>query len=282
PLRVAVGPLYVVATPIGNLGDLSPRAREVLASVDLVAGETEASTRRLLSALGLSRRTALYQERNREWAGERLVAQLLEGGSIALVSDGGTPGLSDPGRDLVARCHRSGIPVRAIPGPSALTAALSVCGLPARRIAFEGFLPRKRSERRTFLEGLRQEPRTLVLFESPARLREALEDLRDVLGDRSACLARELTKLHEEVRADSLTGLLECLTEPRGECCLVVEGAPPVREEPDYAEQARQLVAMGLGARTAARVLQLFTPLPRKEAYRLCLALAKGGRKEVP
>lgn len=272
------GTLYVVATPIGNLGDLSPRAREVLGSVAVVAGETEAATRRLLSSLEQKApRFVLYQEQNRERAGQRLLEALQSGQDVALVSDGGTPGISDPGRELVALAHRNAVPVRAVAGPSALTAALSVSGLNVQRFAFEGFLPRKAGERRRLLESLRSEPRALVFFEAPHRVEESLAELREILGPRAISVSRELTKLHEE------NFLFEGTVRPQGEFCLVVEPPAALLAEPVDRRKVEELLELGLTSRTAARVLELFTDLKHKEAYRLVLQLRSGeGDRETP
>lgn len=265
------GTLYVVATPIGNLGDLSPRAREVLGSVAIVAGETEAATRRLLSCLEQrAPRFVLYQEQNREKAGQRLMEALEQGQDVALVSDGGTPGISDPGRELVALAHRQGVPVRAVAGPSALTAALSVSGLNVQRFAFEGFLPRKAGERRRLLETLRREPRALVFFEAPHRVEESLAEMREIFGPRAISVSRELTKLHEE------TFRYEGVVRPQGEFCLVVEATVAPPPEPVEPGKVEELLELGLTSRTAARVLELFTGLKHKEAYRLVLEVRSG------
>lgn len=258
-----------MATPIGNLADLSPRAREVLGAVSIIAGETEAATRRLLSSLGLKApRFVLYQEANRERSGQRLLEALLAGEDVALVSDGGTPAISDPGRSLVELAHRHGVPVRAVAGPSAVTAALSVSGLNAQRFAFEGFLPRKSGERRRFLETLSGEPRALVFFEAPHRIFESLADLRAVFAGRRIAVSRELTKLHEET-------LLEGEVRAQGEFCVVVESAP-VEPAPVDPARVKALLALGLTSRTAAEVLELFTDLSHKEAYRMILEMRAG------
>ena len=268
------GTLYLVAVPIGNLGDLTRRALEVLGQVHLVASEDVQATRRLLSSQDLRARVVSYREAGREAAAEELLRLLREGEAVALVSEAGTPGVSDPGRDLVERCHREGIPVSPVPGASALTAALSASGLPARRVAFEGFLPRGGSERRRLLEGLAREPRTMVFFEAPHRLVKTLEDLLGALGDRRAFLGRELTKRFEECRAGTLGDLVERFRaqEPRGEFALVVEGAPEAVpdevEEESLLEDAGFLRGLGLGAGDAAEVLSRFRGVPRNRAWR--------------
>lgn len=250
------GTLYLVGTPIGNLGDLSERARETLARVDLVACEDTRRTGRLLRALGLRARLVSFFEGNEARRTGELLAALREGRDVAVVSDAGMPGLSDPGERLVRAAVAAGIDVRVVPGPSAAIAALVVSGLPTDRFAFEGFLPRRASERRARLEALAAEPRTVVLFESPRRVRALLRELLEVLGDRRVALCRELTKLHEEVLRGRASEVLAALgdREPRGEVVVVVEGAPPAGE-PSLAaalEEARGLVAAGLRRREAA------------------------------
>lgn len=276
------GTLYVVAVPLGNLGDLTRRALEVLASATVVASEDVQATRRLLSSQDLSAKVLPYREAGREAAGEGLLRILREGGTVALVSEAGTPAISDPGRDLVERCHAEGIPVSPVPGPAALAAAVSVSGLPSRRLAFEGFLPRSGGERKRLLSELAREPRTLVIYEAANRLAKTLEDLRECLGDRRAFLGRELTKKFEECRLSTLAGLRGRVAEeePRGECVLVVEGAPEAPEEglgdEELAREAEFLRGLGLGAGGAAEVLTRYRGVPRNRAWR---AAAEAGEE---
>lgn len=282
----AFGTLYLVAVPIGNLGDLTRRSLEVLSSVSTVASEDIQATRRLLSSQGIHSRVVSYREAGREAAGREILQVLRAGDSVALVCEAGTPGISDPGRDLVARCHEEGIPVSPLPGASALTAALSASGLPARRFAFEGFLPRSASERRRFLAGLAREPRTMVFFEAPHRLVQALQDLRQALGDRRAFLGRELTKRFEECRAGLLGELLErfAAEEPRGECVLVVEGASetaPAVEEEALAEDAVFLRGLGLGAGDTAEVLARLRGVRRNLAWKLAARVGGGQESQA-
>lgn len=279
---MAVGTLYVVAVPIGNLGDITRRALAVLERVDRVASEDPAAARRLLRAWGISKPLTAYREAHRERAAARLVKQLRGGASVALLAEAGTPGISDPGPYLVDCCHREGIPVVPVPGPSALTAALSVCGRPVRRFVFEGFLPRAGAARRRVLEALSREPRTVVLFEAPHRLLQTLEDLLHALGDRPAFLGRELTKQFEELRCGSLSRLLELsrVREPRGEYVLVVEGAcgkGGAEAEAARAADAEWLRAQGLSARQVAEVLARFTGLSRHQAYRIATGKPQRG-----
>lgn len=266
------GTLYLVGTPIGNLGDLSERARETLARVDLVACEDTRRTGRLLRALGLRARLVSFFEGNEARRTGELLAALREGRDVAVVSDAGMPGLSDPGERLVRAAVAAGIDVRVVPGPSAAIAALVVSGLPTDRFAFEGFLPRRASERRARLEALAAEPRTVVLFESPRRVRALLRELLEVLGDRRVALCRELTKLHEEVLRGRASEVLAALgdREPRGEVVVVVEGAPPAGE-PSLAaalEEARGLVAAGLRRREAAAAVARRHGMAANTVYR--------------
>ncbi len=259
------GRLDVVATPIGNLSDLSPRAQEVLASADVIAAEDTRHTGTLLKAIGISRPLVSLHAHNESNRVPELLARLAAGESIALVSDAGTPLLSDPGYELVSEAARAGCDVRAIPGPSAITAALAVAGLPTDRFCFEGFLPARSSERRTRLEAVVADPRTLVFFEAPHRIDECLADLAAVFGaDRKAVVARELTKAHETIYRGTLSELAErAKTEPnfaRGEITLVVQGAPPTENKAEALELERVvalLVREQYPTPAAARALQI-------------------------
>ena len=219
--------LYLVATPIGNLADLSERAIKTLSEVDFIAAEDTRNTLRLLSGLGISKTLVSYHEHNRHEAGERIAARLEAGESCALVTDAGTPAISDPGEDIVALCAQRGIPVTSIPGACAFVTALTLSGLPTRRFVFEGFLPPKGKERRERLSVLAREERTFILHEAPHKLTSTLKDLSETLGgDRRISLCRELTKLNEEVMRTTLDGAVEYYAahEPRGEYVLVLEG----------------------------------------------------------
>jgi 16S rRNA (cytidine1402-2'-O)-methyltransferase len=257
--RVA-GTLYVVGTPIGNLADLSERARETLARADVVAAEDTRRTGRLLAGLGLPRRPIVsnFEGNERERVGE-LMVRLRDGASIALVTDGGMPSVSDPGYRLVAAALDAGVDVRVVPGPSAAIAALVASGLPTDRFVFEGFLPRTRAARVARLRALTSEPRTIVAFESPKRVRATLADVAEAMGDRRVALARELTKLHEEVLRGTAAAVLDRLgdADPKGEVVLVVAGSPegPVSgaSAADDVAEARRLVTLGLRPRDAAK-----------------------------
>jgi 16S rRNA (cytidine1402-2'-O)-methyltransferase len=249
------GRLYVVGTPIGNLADLSERARATLGSVDLVAAEDTRRTGRLLAHFGLKVRMLSFFEGNERQRIDELLDRLREGDRVALVSDAGMPAVSDPGFRLLRAAVDAGVEISVVPGPSAVTAALVVSGLPTDRWVFEGFLPRRPSERRERLRALAHDPRTVVLFESPLRVITLLRDVLVELGDRRAAVARELTKLHEEVVRGRISEVLASLldTEPRGELVVVIEGAEAVAPDLDeMVEEARRLVADGMRKREAA------------------------------
>jgi 16S rRNA (cytidine1402-2'-O)-methyltransferase len=257
------GTLHIVATPIGNLGDLSDRARETLAAVDLVVAEDTRRTGRLLAAFGIEASMRSMFEGNERERTPGVVRDLEAGRSVALVSDGGMPLVSDPGYRLVRACIEAGIDVRVVPGPSAALAALVVSGLPTDRFVVEGFLPRTSGQRRTRLASVAADPRTLVLFEAPRRVHGLLRDIEVELGDRRVAVCRELTKLHEEVLRGSAVEVLAELGEGpvRGEVVVVVEGlrgAPPVDLD-GAIEQARRLVAGGSRKRDAARDVAVHT-----------------------
>jgi 16S rRNA (cytidine1402-2'-O)-methyltransferase len=264
--------LYVVATPIGNLEDVTLRALRVLREVSLIAAEDTRTTRKLLSHHGIRTRLLSYNEHNKAARIPRLLAALGEG-DVALVSEGGTPAISDPGLDLVAAAVEAGFAVTPIPGPSAVTAALAVSGLPTRQFTYLGFLPRRSGERRRLLASLRYDPRTVLAFESPHRLRRSLEDLRREWGDRRLAVCRELTKAFEEVFRGRISEALERFAEPRGEFTLVVEGAtdaPP----PPLEEARRDLLLRrqaGEPARRAVPEVAKRYGLPRRQVYRMWL-----------
>ena len=265
--------LHVVATPIGNLGDLSPRAQQVLREVAAVCAEDTRRSGQLLAHFGIGTPLLALHEHNEQQLAERLVARLLAGDSLALVSDAGTPLVSDPGYRLVRAARAAGVKVSPVPGPSALVAALSVAGLPSDRFTFEGFLPAKASARRERLAALAGEPRTLVFYESSHRIEESLADLRAAFGDdRPAVLARELTKLFETVLDGTLADLHARVAadadQRKGEFVLVVQG---VGEDADakLAEGRRvhAVLARQLPPSTAAKLAAEITGAPRKALY---------------
>jgi len=265
------GRLHVVGTPIGNLGDLTERARSTLAAVDLVAAEDTRRTGRLLAHLGITTRLVSLFEGNERTRTEQVLGELRDGAEVALVSDAGMPGVSDPGFRLVRACADEGIDVRVVPGPSAVTAALVVSGLPVDRWAFEGFLPRKAGERKERLRALANDPRTLVLFESPRRLVALLRSLLTELGDRRIAVARELTKVHEEVSRGAVSELLRRLGDEttRGEVVVVVEGArePVEIDLTALVVEARRLVGGGMRKREAAAQVARGTAASANEIY---------------
>ncbi len=228
------GTLYLVATPIGNLGDLSRRVAETLEEVDFIAAEDTRVTVRLLNHLGIKKQQVPYHRHNTLEKGNQILERLLAGESCALVTDAGTPAISDPGEALVALCAAHGVTVIAIPGPCALISALAVSGLPTGRFTFEGFLAMNKKNRRAHLASLEGEERTMLFYEAPHKLPATLCDLRDTFGShRRVALCRELTKLHEEVRRTTLGEAAAYYAEssPKGEFVLVVEGCPPKPEE---------------------------------------------------
>jgi 16S rRNA (cytidine1402-2'-O)-methyltransferase len=274
------GTLYVVATPLGNLGDLSFRAGEVLGRVPVVAAEDTRRTRGLLTHLGVAPSLLSFHAHSGEHRLDTLMEILQSGRDVALVSDAGTPIVSDPGTELVALARAAGISVVPIPGASAVTTALSAAGLPADRYLFLGFIPRKGRERSRLLNRAANEEWSVVFFEAPPRLVALLEDLIPLTGaDRHAVVARELTKMHEEIRSGTLGDLVDYYTSvpPRGEVTVVLQGrdepaAGPDRTE-DALEQATSLLAEGLTRREVVRRLTESLGLPRNEAYKLVMEL---------
>jgi 16S rRNA (cytidine1402-2'-O)-methyltransferase len=271
--RVA-GTLWLVGTPIGNLGDVTERARQTLAAADVIACEDVRRTRALLAHLGLPtpRLLTLNEGNERQRTGE-LLELLRSGDRVALVSAAGMPGLSDPGYRLVAACAGEGIAVDVAPGPSAAIAALVISGLPTDRFVFEGFLPRRTGPRRARLVELAAEPRTVVLFESPRRLPALLRDAAEILGDRSAAVVRELTKAHQEVRRGPLSELAAVTDEVRGEVVVVIEGAPPP-EAPDLEDLGARvdvLMASGVSRREAAARVAAESGASRRAVYEASL-----------
>ena len=272
------GILYLVPTPIGNLGDMSQRMIDTLAEADFIAAEDTRVSLKLLNHLGLKKPMVSYYRHNTETGGQNVLSRLLAGESCALVTDAGTPAISDPGEELVKLCADNGVEVISIPGPCALVTALSVSGLPTGRFTFEGFLPMNKKNRKAHLLSLTGEQRTMIFYEAPHKLSATLADLRDTFGgDRRISLCRELTKLHEEVRRTTLDEAVAWYqaNSPKGEFVLVVEGAQPVEEEGVSPEDGLALVeryrSEGLSLRDAARRAAEETGLPRKELYDMAL-----------
>ncbi|MBQ4424309.1 MAG: 16S rRNA (cytidine(1402)-2'-O)-methyltransferase [Lachnospiraceae bacterium] len=273
------GTLFLCATPIGNRGDITARTVETLREADLIAAEDTRHSRGLMEYLGVETPLTSYHEHNKYEKGEELVSRLLAGENIALITDAGTPAISDPGEVLVNLCHQAGVPVTSLPGPCALITALTLSGMPARRFVFEGFLPMEGKERREVLESLKKEARTIILYEAPHRLKRTLAELKDALGEkRQLALCRELTKIHEEVLRMSLAEACEmaAASEPRGEYVLVVEGRPPAEAEAERAGRFAQLTPQehlqhyldqGLDKKAAMKQMAQDLGVPKREIY---------------
>lgn len=276
------GKLYLVPTPIGNLGDISRRAAETLEAADFLAAEDTRVTVKLLNHLGLKKPMTAYHRHNCDAAGPAILRRIEAGESCALVTDAGTPAVSDPGEDLVALCAAAGVEVISLPGPCALTVALSVSGLPTGRFTFEGFLPLNKKNRRARLEGLAAEERTMIFYEAPHKLRATLEDLGAALGpDRPLTVCRELTKLHEETMHTTLAQAAEWYREkePKGEYVLVLDGAERREESAVTLERGVELVlerrARGERMKDAVRQVASDTGLARNELYDAALEASR-------
>ena len=272
------GMLYLVPTPIGNLGDISPRCRETLEAADFIAAEDTRVTLKLLNHLGIKKSLVSYYEHNKTFKGEKIVERILAGETCALVSDAGSPAISDPGEDLVKQCAAAGITVCAIPGPCAAITALSISGQATGRFCFEGFLSTAKKSRREHLDSLKEETRTLIFYEAPHKLLSTLEDMAAVFGaDRPISLCRELTKLHEEVVRTTLGEAIAKYTEtpPKGEFVLVVSGAPEKEKEAASEDDAetllRKLLSQGLSKKDAVKQAAKLLDLPKNVVYDLAL-----------
>ena len=282
-----LGTLYIVGTPIGNLEDVTLRALRVLREADLIAAEDTRVTRKLLARYDIHTAITSYHENSPPSKLESLLARLREGANVAVVSDAGMPGISDPGADLIAACLEEGIAVVAIPGPTAVMTALVLSGLAAERFAFYGFLPSAKQARRKALEDLRGCEQTLLFYEAPHRLEACLADMGEILGDRRAAAARELTKMHEEVARGRLSELSARFAErrPRGEITLVIESAQDAGGTPQAADfdeavaQVRRLVSEGASLRDAAREVAAATGLSRNKLYRAAVGKGNADRE---
>ena len=271
------GALYVVGTPIGNLGDFSPRALETLSQADFIAAEDTRVTLKLLNHFGVKKPLFSYFEHNKATHGEQILHRLRDGETCALFSDAGMPAVSDPGEALIAACAAEGIPVYVVPGPTAAISALAVSGLPTGRFTFEGFLPVEKKPRRLRLEALAREERTMILYEAPHKLLHTLEDLAETLGsDRPMALVRELTKIHEEVWRGTLGGAVAHCQEqpPKGEFVLVLGGGEPTPQGDaltleEAADLARRHMAEGLSAAEAAKEAARLSGHRKNDLYRL-------------
>jgi 16S rRNA (cytidine1402-2'-O)-methyltransferase len=276
--QIVPSTLYLVATPIGNLADLSERAIKVLSEVDFIAAEDTRNTAHLLSYLDIQKPLVSYHEHNKRERGEQICDRLQGGESCALVTDAGTPAISDPGEDLVRLCAEHGVTVTAIPGPCAVITALSISGLPTGRFCFEGFLSTAKKSRKEHLASLESETRTMIFYEAPHKLVNTLEDMAEVFGaDRPISLCRELTKLHEEVVRTTLGEAVAKYTEncPKGEFVLIVAGAEPEIEEAPTEEDAagylKKLIESGLSRKDAIKQTAKDLGLPKNVVYDLAL-----------
>lgn len=272
------GKLYLCATPIGNLEDITFRAIKVLESVDLIAAEDTRHTRKLLNHYGIKAKLTSYHEHNKYEKAEELVRKMLAGENIALVTDAGTPGISDPGEELVKKCYEAGIEVTSLPGASAVVVALSMCGLSSRRFVFEGFLPTDKKERKEVLGRLANETRTIVLYEAPHHVLGTLRELAAMLGERHIRILRELTKIHESVLCFTLPEAVRYFeeTEPKGEMVLVIEGKDPEeilaasRKEWDaisMQEHVQRYLAQGLSEKDAMKQVAKDRGISKRDVY---------------
>jgi 16S rRNA (cytidine1402-2'-O)-methyltransferase len=283
PSSASSGRLYVVGTPIGNLEDITLRALRILREADLIAAEDTRVTRKLLSHFDIHTPSTSYHQHSSGEKARALVADLLAGKSIALVSDAGMPGISDPGWELIRAAVEAGVEVVAVPGPTAAVSALAISGLPTARFAFDAFPPRTAGERRAFFTALREEPRTVVLYESPRRLVVTLKSIQEMLGERRIAVAREMTKVFEEVVRGTVGSVIAHYTAhtPIGECVIVIEGAAPgaaqVAEDVSSAVLGllQELLAGGMSERDAVRQTAAQLRQPRRAVYAAALALKR-------
>lgn len=275
--EIVGGTLYLVATPVGNLADISERAIKVLSEVDFVAAEDTRNTGLLLSRLGISKSMVSYFEHNKRERGEIIVARIEAGESCALVTDAGTPAISDPGEDIVKLCAERGVPVTSIPGPCAAICALTLSALATGRFVFEGFISTSKAERRERLAELCQERRTVIIYEAPHKLRTTLDDLLEYFGDRRITLCRELTKLNEEVIRTTIPEAVakykEC--DPRGEYVLVIEGVtakPEATYPEDVTEHVNKLISEGLDRMSAMKKAAKERGVSKSDIYKQYVA----------
>lgn len=267
--------LYLVGTPIGNLGDISPRCREILEAVDFIAAEDTRNTLKLLNYMGIKKPLISYFEHNKRERGMEILSRIQEGKTCALVTDAGMPGISDPGEDLVKLLTEEGYTVSVVPGPCALISALVLSGLPTGRFSFQGFLSTAKKSRREHLEGLKYTKETLIFYEAPQKLRNTLADLLDYFGDRRVALCRELTKLHEEVQRGTLSEMIAYYAEkdPRGEYVLVLEGATEEKQEEAFwqkltvAAHVDYYVQTGMTKKDAIKAAAIDRGVAKNEVY---------------
>ena len=266
------GTLYVLGTPIGNLSDFSKRAIETLKTCDLIAAEDTRVTLKLLNHFEIKTKITSYHEHNKFEKGPELISKLLKGENIAIATDAGMPAISDPGEDLVKLCHENGIPVKAVPGPTAFATAIAVSGFDSRRFHFEGFLEMDKKKRRAQLESLEGINCTLILYEAPHKLSSTLKDLYKALGDRKLCIVREITKIHEETIQTTLLKATEDYPNNnlKGELVLIIEGNKETEEEStlkDAVTFAKELVEAGLSGNAASKIVAKRTGLKKRDIY---------------
>ena len=267
--------LYIVGTPIGNLGDFSPRAVETLNECDFIAAEDTRVTLKLLNHFGIKKNMVSYFEHNRRERGEMIVARIQGGETCALVTDAGMPAISDPGEDLVKLCHENGIKVESVPGPCAFTTALALSGMPSGRFTFEGFLSVNKPSRREHLDSLKNETRTMLFYEAPHKLGATLKDMYSTFGDREIAIVREITKLHEQVIKTTLSQAAELYGDGglKGEIVLVIHGAEPIAEDDnitleDAVEMARKSVENGVSSSEAAKQAAKLSGFKKGDIYK--------------
>lgn len=271
------GKLYVVGTPIGNLSDFSPRAVEVLDSVDFIAAEDTRVTMKLLNHFDIKKEMVSYFEHNKRERGEMICTRIANGESCAVVTDAGMPAISDPGEDLVKLCHETGIEVESVPGPTAFATALAISGMPSGRFTFEGFLSVNKKSRREHLEEIKDEKRTLIFYEAPHKLSNTLKDLYNALGDRALAIVREITKIHEQVIRTTLKEAAEVYANGtiKGEIVLIIEGkkAEQISEITleDAVSMAEALVEKGMSVNSAAKEIAAQTPFKKGDIYKALL-----------
>lgn len=271
------GILYVVGTPIGNLGDISPRALDILEKCDFIAAEDTRVTLKLLNHFGIKKPMISYFEHNRFERGPVIAERILSGETAAIVTDAGMPAISDPGEDLIRLCHEKGIKVEAVPGPCAFATALAISGMPSKRFTFEGFISTDKADRREHISSLKAETRTMIFYEAPHKLLNTLKDLEAALGNREIAIVRELTKLHEEViRTDFAAAAARYSEEDiKGEIVLIVSGAKPAEAEKMTVEQAvlyaKDLVASGESKSNAAKTAAKESGFKKGEIYKLLI-----------
>ena len=283
--KAMAGTLYVVATPIGNLADITMRALSTLREVDLIAAEDTRVTHHLLKHYGIDTPTTPYHQHSLGRKAEKLIQMMNEGKNIALVSDAGTPGVSDPGHEIITAAIAQDIPIVVIPGPSAVITALVASGLPTQRFTFEGFPPRRAGERRAYFTALKDEPRTMVFYEAPHRVESTLADMRTVWGERNIAVVREATKIFEEVLRGTTGDAVERFKQvaPRGEFTIVVEGSSSVKEttsEDQIKESLQDLLNQGMTERDAVKGVMAIHAIPKNEVYRLMVELKRESSDE--